>query len=540
VLEAVRTDDRMKEQSIIYTESEGRPAARGRVTFLFLIKRSWSDDLAPPTFSFASWLFLRVLGIIYFIAFWSLSGQIVGLVGERGILPARRFLDDLQGNLGPNRFWLAPTLFWINAGDPFLHGLAAAGAVLSAGLIFGLLELPILCLLWLFYLSLLNVGGEFLSFQWDSLLLEAGFLAVFLAPLSFRWFAHKASFAPPKIIHWLFRWLLFRLMFSSGMVKLASGDPTWRNLTALRYHYETQPLPTRAAWYFHQLPASFQDFSVVMMFIIELVLPFLTFGPKTLRLVSVAGFVFLQILIFITGNYCFFNLLAIGLCLWLLDDSLWPKRWRFVGKDTQAIYPRPWPKWVHASLAVCIVLLSSVQLADLFSLRIHWPSPVIQLVQVTDPFHIVNSYGLFGVMTTTRPEIIVEGSGDGNTWLAYEFKYKPGDLKRPPAQVAPHQPRLDWQMWFAALGSDQNNPWFINFLIRLLQGSPEVLQLLEINPFPDRPPRYIRATLNEYHFTDITARRREGTWWRREKLWPYAPTLSLSEQTNEGAGLPRP
>jgi lipase maturation factor 1 len=477
-------------------------------------------------------VFLRALGVIYFIAFWSLASQIVGLVGEQGILPARQFLDDVTRQAGFERFWIFPTLFWINASDAWLHGLAVAGAALSVALIFGLFELPILCLLWAFYLSLLNVAGEFLSFQWDILLLEAGFLSTFLVPLSFRWF-HRATFSPPTVVHWLFRWLLFRLMFFSGVVKLASGDPTWWSFTALRYHYETQPLPTRLAWYFHQLPGAFQDVSVLVMFFIELVLPFLIFARKNLRSLSAAGFVFFQILIFITGNYGFFNLLAIALCLFLLDDSFWPRRWSSHEQKTAAPRLRFWPKSVQVALAGFVLLISLVQFANLFSLRIRWPSPIPEIIQITRPFYFVNSYGLFAVMTNTRPEIIIEGSSDGNTWIPYEFKYKPGNLKRPPMQVAPHQPRLDWQMWFAALGTYQNNPWFINFVIRLLEGSPEVLKLLETNPFPDGPPRYIRATLYRYRFTDISTLKREGTWWRRDKMWPYIPPVSLRERPNE-------
>ena len=517
--------------------SEGfyRIIARNRSTFSELTRLLWGDQLAPATFAVSSWLFLRFLGIVYLIAFWSLAVQIVGLAGDQGILPARLLLEEIASQTSQGRFWVLPTLFWLNSSDAFLYGLAIAGAVLSVVLIVGLFELPILCLLWAFYLSFLNVGSDFLSFQWDSLLLETGFLSIFLVPLTLKW-SRKATFSPPKIIHWLFRLLLFRLMFSSGVVKLASGDPTWRSLMALRYHYETQPLPTRAAWYFHQLPGGFQDMSVLVMFFIELVIPFLVFGPKNLRLVAASALVFLQILIFITGNYCFFNLLAIALCLLLLDDSLWPKVWTTRDKKIKLPRLRPWPKLIQVPLAAIILLLNLAQLTALFSRQIPWPSPIIQIIRVTGPFYIVNSYGLFAVMSTTRPEIIVEGSKDGNIWVPYEFKYKPGDLKRPPMQVAPHQPRLDWQMWFAALGNYKNNPWFVNFMVRLLQGSPEVLKLLETNPFPERPPRYIRATLYRYRFTDFATRRREGTWWQRDRMGLYIPPLSLSGQREERRG----
>jgi predicted DCC family thiol-disulfide oxidoreductase YuxK len=505
--------------------------ARNRSTFSALTKLFWGNDLAPPTFAFSTWLFLRLLGIVYLIAFWSLAVQIVGLVGDQGILPARLLLEDVARQTSQGRFWVLPTLFWLNSSDVFLYGLAIAGAVLSVVLVAGLFELPILFLLWAFYLSLLNVGSDFLRFQWDSLLLETGFLSIFLVPLTLKW-SRKATFLPPKIIHWLFRLLLFRLMFSSGVVKLASGDPTWRSLTALRYHYETQPLPTRAAWYFHQLPGGFQDMSNLLMFFIELLLPFLIFGPKHLRVAAAAGLIFFQILIFITGNYCFFNLLAIALCVLLLDDSVWPKRWRDHDNKTHARRPKYWSKFVQVPLAGFTVLMSSLQLTALFSWSIQWPAPIVRIIQASDPFFVVNSYGLFAVMTTTRSEIIIEGSSDSDTWLPYEFKYKPGDLKRAPMQVAPYQPRLDWQMWFAALGNYKNNPWFLNFMVRLLQGSPEVLKLLETNPFPERPPRYIRATLYRYRFTDFATRSREGTWWRRDRMWLYIPPLSLSEQNN--------
>jgi lipase maturation factor 1 len=505
--------------------------ARNRSTFSALTKLFWGNDLAPPTFAFSTWLFLRLLGIVYLIAFWSLAVQIVGLLGDQGILPARLLLEDVARQTSQGRFWLLPTLFWLNSSDVFLYGLAIAGAVLSVVLVAGLFELPILFLLWAFYLSLLNVGSDFLRFQWDSLLLETGFLSIFLVPLTLKW-SRKATFSPPKIIHWLFRLLLFRLMFSSGMVKLASGDPTWRSLTALRYHYETQPLPTRAAWYFHQLPGGFQDMSNLLMFFIELLLPFLIFGPKHLRVAAAAGLILFQILIFITGNYCFFNLLAIALCVLLLDDSVWPKRWRDHDNKTHARRPKYWSKFVQVPLAGFTVLMSSLQLTALFSWSIQWPAPIVRIIQASAPFFVVNSYGLFALMTTTRSELIIEGSSDSDTWLPYEFKYKPGDLKRAPMQVAPYQPRLDWQMWFAALGNYKNNPWFLSFMVRLLQGSPEVLKLLETNPFPERPPRYIRATLYRYRFTDFATRRREGTWWRRERMWPYIPPLSLSEQNN--------
>jgi len=514
--------------------------SRDRLLPAFLTNLLRRHEPASITFSFARWLFLRLLGFIYLIAFWSLSTQILGLVGERGILPAGVFLQSVSQRVGPEKVLILPTVFWIDAGNAFLQGVTLAGAALSIGLALGFFELPILCLLWTSYLSLYVVSGGFLNFQWDLLLLETGFLAIFLAPVSSLWVGRTGTFSPPKLIHWLFRWLLFRLIFSSGVVKLASGDPVWVNLTALQYHYETQPLPTRAAWYFHQLPAGFQEFSVLVMFIIELWFPFLILGSQNPRLLGTAGIAFLQILIFITGNYSFFNLLTLALCILLVDDSLWPKRWTLAqyGTEKAAKRIRHWPMWVQASLATFIILLSVRQFPNVFHWRGIWPSFVVQIYRSVEPFHIVNSYGLFAVMTTQRSEIILEGSPDGMTWYAYEFKHKPGDLKRPPMQVAPHQPRLDWQIWFAPFGSYQSSPWFINFATRLLQGSPDTLKLLQTNPFPNRPPRYLRTTLYDYHFTDIATLKREGTWWRRERIGDYAPTLSLKDDGGRQVAAP--
>jgi hypothetical protein len=336
-------------------------------------------------------------------------------------------------------------------------------------------------------------------------------------------------------ILWLLRWLLFRLMFASGVVKLVSGDETWRNLTALTYHYETQPLPTLMGWYAHQLPEWFQKISVVGMFAIELVIPFLIFAPRRLRFVACAAFFALQLLIIATGNYCFFNLLTIALCILLLDDACLR---RFIPKRVVARFNAPQPLTANlryrnvcvAALTTVVLLVSGIQMAALFFKRVNLPIPAQRILSWAAPFRTINSYGLFAVMTTSRPEIIVEGSVDGQTWVEYAFKWKAGDLRRAPSWVAPHQPRLDWQMWFAALGNYQSNPWFVNFMVRLLQGSPTVLALLETNPFPDSPPRYVQAVVYDYHFTDFATQRADGTWWRREWQREYCPVLSLRRE----------
>ena len=514
------------------TEWFYRFIAGHRSIFSALTRWLWGQGVGRPTYFLPRWLFLRLLGVIYLIAFVSLWTQISGLIGGNGILPAGEYLETVRERIGPERYRLLPTLCWLNSSDGFLHFLCGGGTLLSVLLILGVTPIPVSIGLWAFYLSLTTVGQDFLSFQWDILLLETGFLAIFFAPLQITPRFSRESPPSPTVL-WLLRWLLFRLMFASGVVKLMSGDETWHNLTALNYHYETQPLPTWIGWYAHQLPEWFQKMSVVGMFAIELAVPFLIFAPRRLRFLACGALIALQLLIIATGNYCFFNLIAIALCILLLDDAFLrrfcPKRilaW-FKAPRSFIAGPRRQGVWV-AALMVIVLLVSGILMAEIFLQYPNLPKPAQRMLSLAAPFRTINSYGLFRVMTTSRPEIIVEGSRDGETWVEYPFKWKAGDLKRLPRWVAPHQPRLDWQMWFAALrGNYRNTPWFINFMVRLLQGSPEVLALLEKNPFPDSPPRYIRAVLYDYHFTDLATKRTEGTWWRRKRKGLYLSPVSL-------------
>src|SRR6266404_5767587 len=522
------------------TEAGYRFIARNRGFFSALTRLAWGRHVEPSSYQLARWLFLRSLGLIYLIAFLSLWVQIVGLIGANGILPAKGSMEVMSRqaatqHIGAERYHVLPTFCWFDTSDRFLQGQCAAGTVLAFALVLGFAPAPCLLLLWLLYLSLATISSEFLGFQWDNLLLEVGFLAIFLAPLqSLPTLAHAPP--PSRLVLWLFRWLLFRLMFESGCVKLLSGDPTWRNLSALTVHYETQPLPTWIAWYVHQLPRAAQTTSTTLMFGIELFFPFLIFTPRRPRQLACAALVFFQILIFLTGNYCFFNLLTSALCLLLLDDSslrrLLPVKLRRDSIDHSQTSPSRsfrWPRQLTVPLFCVTLAVSFIQLVSTFRLRLPWPSPVLAVYEWISPFRTINSYGLFAVMTTTRPEIIVQGSTNGTNWLDYEFKYKPGDTKQRPKFVEPHQPRLDWQMWFAALSNYQQNPWLMNFCVRLLQGKPEVLRLLKRNPFPAAPPRFIRAVVYEYHFTDFATRRRTGAWWRREFKRLYLPAFSLRE-----------
>jgi lipase maturation factor 1 len=436
--------------------------------------------------------FLAVLGAIYLVAFISFGLQARGLIGSTGILPAADFFRAVREGMGRPAYRELPSLLWIRSTDAWIAGVWIAGAAASLVAISGRWQRTALAVCLVLWISLCSAGQDFLSFQWDLLLCEAGFLAIFAAPT--------------RIVVWLFRWLLFRLMFFSGVVKLLSGDTNWRNLTALRYHYETQPLPTPPAWYMHQLPLSILKAQTAATFVIELLLPFLYFAPRPVR--HIAGWItiVLQVLILATGNYTFFNFLTIALCMWLYIE---PEVSR--------------PAVLQVALAVFIGVTTF--LLCLVQLNFPLPPGGGAVLHAVEPLRIVNSYGLFAVMTTERHEIVVEGSNDGAAWQVYEFKYKPGDPSRAPRFVEPFQPRLDWQMWFAALGSYQSNRWFVNFMARLLQGEPTVLRLLRTNPFPQAPPRYIRARLYLYHFTHWGAR----DWWTREERGLYFPPVSLRQ-----------
>lgn len=504
-------------------EAAYRLVARNRKTVSTVSRWLWGQDLRRPDYRTSAILFLRALAAIYLIAFLSFWVQAHGLIGAQGILPIEQSLRQAAEEGHPLRF---PTLFWFDWSDTFIHVLCGAGTLLAVAAALvpacGLFFL----LMWIVYLSIVTAGGPFLSFQWDVLLLEAGLLAVFLAPWKLP--TGGGAFPPSHLVAWLYRWLLFRFMFASGVVKLTSGDATWRDLSALTYHYQTQPLPNALAWYVHHLPEIIHLVSVVIMFAIELAAPFFIFGPRRVRISACALLVGLQFGIALTGNYTFFNLLATALCLWLIDDASWPKRLRVASSGHKNGYSPALQRLAAVPLAAVVVILSLVYLCS-FSLRlkVSWPHPVVALSHAVTPYNIVNTYGLFQVITTRRPEIVLEGSRDGETWHPYEFRYKPGDPERRPPAVAPHQPRLDWQMWFAALGHYRQSPWFLDLCRRLLEGSPPVTGLLARNPFPESPPRYLRAQLYDYRFTTPDEKRRTGDWWKRTFQKTYLGKIQL-------------
>ncbi len=453
--------------------------------------------------------------------------QVRGLIGARGISPAAEFLHSAGEQLGGSAWKVVPTLCWLNSSDGFLVGLCVAGCAVSAVLIGGFAPGPCALVLWGFYLSLCSVGSPFLNFQWDALLLETALLAVFYLP--WKWRPDWSRETPvSRVARWLLWWLLFRLMFASGVVKLSSGDETWRSLSALRVHFETQPLPLWTAWYVHHFPPWLLRAMEAIMFAIELIVPFLIVAPRRLRHAGAVILVAFQVAILVTGNYAFFNWLTIALCLLLFDDAAWPRRWRArFAPDVDGTPAAVWPLRVFGPVAGLIAIVTFMPLLDAFRTGWRWPEPFSGLREALAPLRSFNGYGLFAVMTTTRSEISIEGSDDGVNWQAYRFGWKPGNVRIAPALVAPHQPRLDWQMWFAALSDYQHNPWIIRFLVRLLEDSPEVIALLDWNPFANHPPRYVRAVVCEYHFI----RWGEDGWWTRgpEKL--YCPVISLRKET---------
>ena len=495
------------------------------------------------TYRLTQWLFLRGLGAIYFIAFTSLAVQIDGLLGHSGISPADDYLRAIGASLhAPQHYFALPTVAWFGTSNAFLNTYCWLGALAGLLVLLGIATGPCLLVAWVLYLSLVNIGQDFLSFQWDILLLEAGFVSMLWAPWClfeppWKW-SLKAVTEPSLIGLWLLRWLVFRLMFLSGCVKLLSGDLAWRSLDAMKYHYETQPLPTPMAWFAHQLPAAAQSLSSGGVFFIELIVPFLIFCPRHFREAAALFIIGLQILIMVTGNYTFFNLLTICLCLSLCDDQFLahfvPSNMRqgVCGESVPASASTTAYRAQRTVLIATAVLIGALNVTQLSEMLIGPDSvaaPAKAVSELTSPFHIVNTYGLFAVMTTRRYEITVEGTKDGEHWIPYTFKYKPGPLDRAPPVVAPHQPRLDWQMWFASLGSVDSNQWFVSFMRRLLEGTPEVVRLLERNPFPDNPPKAVRARLSTYTFTNSAEKAQSGKWWRSVDAGTYLRSVTLGD-----------
>jgi lipase maturation factor 1 len=490
------------------------------------------------------WIFLRALGMIYFSAFYSLLFQIKGLIGPQGLLPARDFLAAVpQYYPGALRFWFAPTLLWWFSSDRALAVLAWVGLAAALAVIFNLWPRASLAICLVCFLSFVAAAQEFSGYQSDGMLLEAGFISLFFAPPGLHPGLASAH-APSRASLFLLRWEWFRIYFESGVVKLTSGDYSWRHLTAMDDYYQNGPLPTWVGWYVQHLPHWFHAAAAFMTLAAELGLVFLLFLPRRFRIICFFILTPFQIGIILTANYTFLNYLVLCLGFLLLDDGfirrVLPQRWKNFGRreaapvavaEPGALKRLVWRArpWVHVlGRTIAGWSLGWVFYVTTFLLisTLPWGNPLPAApVLALEPFRIANAYGLFAVMTHERYEIEFQGTQDGETWIAYPFRYKPQDPNQAPGIYAPYQPRFDWNLWFASLGSWRQNIWVVNTEERLLRNEPDVLTLFAGNPFSGKPPRIVRAVVWQYWFTDRATKRKDGTWWRRELLGIYAPPL---------------
>lgn len=470
---------------------------------------------------------LRGLGFMYVVAFAILVRQVEPLIGSRGLLPVAPFLERVWRHFdGPAALVRLPSLFWLGCTDRTLELAAWLGLLLGALVLAGVVNVPILVTLWALYLSFVHVGQIFYGYGWDILLCEAGFLAVFLAPLWRPKLLHVAE-PPPVLVIVLFRWLTFRLMLGAGLIKLR-GDPCWRELRCLDYHYETQPNPGPLSYYFHFMPAWTHTAGVLFNHLAELIAPFGVFGPRRVRILAGAVIVLFQTLLILSGNLSFLNWLTIVIALACFDDgvfsrllpALWRRRLDGLRRSLRA--PSRGRRVASAAIGVLVGLLSLGPVVNLLSERQHMNDSF-------NPFDFVNTYGAFGSVERTRHEVVISGTrGDPEdprtVWREYEFPCKPGDIHRPPCLITPYHYRLDWQMWFAGLSNFEQEPWIVHLAYQLLRGDPSPKTLLAKDPFPERPPLYVRALLYTYRFAPSHAK---GQYWERELEGTYLQPLSL-------------
>ena len=500
-------------------------------------------QLGPPDRLLPRWVFLRAMGLIYFSAFFSLLFQIRGLIGPAGILPASGYLRAVAQSLGHwQRVWFAPTLLWLSGGSAMLIALCWIGMLASVLLVFNIWPRGMLVLSFVCFLSFVAAAQDFSGYQSDGMLLEAGFISIFFAPPGFRPVL-GAEHPPSRASLFLLQWEWFRIYFESGVVKLLSGDPEWRHFTAMDEYYQNGPLPTWIGWYVQHLPHWFHAATVYATLALELGLVFLLFLPRRWRIVCFFIVTPWQIAVILTANYTFLNYLVLAMGVLLLDDrflrSIVPQRWRFwqpgqaqPSGEVRVLQPGVRHGRLPQALRIAKVSASAVMLSWIFyatTAQLVWMFVTVPLptfpVAALDPFRIANRYGLFAVMTRGRYEIEFQGSMDGQNWTAYPFRYKPQGLNNPPGIYAPYQPRFDWNLWFASLGTWRDYPIVPNTEVRLLQNDKDVLALFAGNPFEREPPKRIRAVFWQYWFTSMAEKRATGLWWRRQELGLYAPTL---------------
>jgi hypothetical protein len=500
-----------------------------------------------PSHFLVRWLFLRALGLIYCSAFFSLLFQVRGLIGPQGILPAADYLQAIS-SMGVVRFWYIPSLLWLSSSDHALMALCWIGLIASLILVVNVWPRAMLLVCFLCFLSFVSAAQDFSGYQSDGMLLEAGFLSLFLAPSGILPGLGREQ-RPVRAAMFLLLWEWFRIYFESGVVKLKSGDPTWRNLTAMYEYYQNGPLPTWIGWYLQQLPNWFHVATAALTLAMELVLVWIAFLPRRWKIICFFIVTAWQVGVIATANYAFLNYLVLILAVLLLDDAFLqrflPPRWRGVLNHEAFLthaseYNLGSPKEntetkqrsnLFASIrsALFAVVLTWIFYATTVPpLLMFWRGAPLLLGPVTalEPFRIANQYGLFAVMTPHRYEIEFQGSNDGEHWIAYPFRYKPQELKDRPRIYAPYQPRFDWNLWFASLGSWRQNPIVPRTEECLLENDPAVLGLFAGNPFPNAAPRVVRAVLWQYWFSTEKQKSTEGIWWRRQFLGTYAPTLS--------------
>jgi hypothetical protein len=510
--------------------------------------RGLFDSRNGPTDRFLSrWIFLRALGAIYFSAFFSLVFQIRGLIGPQGILPASEYLQSLAEQVGRARYWYVPSLLWFSSGSHMLTALCWVGMFAAILLVLNFWPRGMLVVCFVCFLSFVSAAEDFSGYQSDGMLLEAGFLALFVAPAGFRPGFGKSR-PPVRAALYLLLWEWFRIYFESGVAKIAGGDLEWRNFTAMDDYYQNGPLPTWIGWYVQHLPHWFHAAATGLTLALELVLIFAAFLPRPFRIALFFVVTPWQIVIILTANYTFLNYLVLLLGFLLLDDRFLarfvPNNWKpqLAQPSTQEALsansaPRDLRQNIQLWLAPLRVSITAVLLVWIFyatTVQMVWmitPAPLpTSPVALLEPFRIANRYGLFAVMTRGRYEIEFQGSNDGRIWAAYSFRYKPQALDKPPRIYAPHQPRLDWNLWFASLGEWHGNPMVLRVERSLLSNDPDVLALFAANPFPQGPPRQVRAVLWQYWFTSMAEKRETGLWWRRESLGLYAPAIQLAPE----------
>jgi hypothetical protein len=486
---------------------------------------SSSAGIPRPTYRLTRFILLRLLGLVYLVAFLVAAWQFIPLAGEHGLTPAPpllRALEQIHGSKW-SAFREVPCLFHWNSSDSFVQAMAWTGVALASLVLLGFANVPLLLALWFLYLSFIHSGGLWYGYGWEMQLLETGFLALFLVPLLDPRPFPKAD--PPVVTLWLYRWLIFRIMLGAGLIKIR-GDDCWRDLTALFYHHETQPVPNPLSPFLHAAPRWFHRAGVLANHFVELFLPWFVFGPRPARHVAGTLLIAFQAALIVSGNLSFLNWLTIIPCLACLDDSYWRRLLR-LAPLTEPPSPAARPARFAAVAFACVVAWLSLPVVR------NLLSPNQAMNTSFDRLHLVNTYGAFGSVGRERFELIFQGTRDEvpaefADWQDYEFKVKPGDPRRPPALITPYHHRLDWQIWFAAMATPGHEPWTLALIWHLLQNDPATLGLLAHHPFPDEPPRFIRVLRYRYQFAPPA--QGDGSWWRRERLEIWLPPISLQSR----------